>query len=693
MKEHETSTVRNIAIVGHGHAGKTSLVEALLFTLGAVQRMGSTTAGTTVADYGDDEHSRQMSIRLALVQVEHGAVKLNLLDAPGFANFIHDAKVALSVADTGLFVVDASHGPEVQTERTWSNANDVGTPARMIVLSKIDRENVDFDGAVKAVVDRFGRACVPVQVPVGTSDKFKGVVDLLTRKAWMSAGDGSVAVSEAAIPADVKAQADKRREQLVEMIAETDEALMEKFLEAGELPDEQLRDGLQRAVASGQIVPIACASATKVVGVRPLLELLAGFAAPPTARPRREAKDGTVTSCADGEPSALQVFKTLLDPYAGRLSLFRLWSGTLKSDATLMNTTRAHEERTGSILALRGKEQDKISQLHAGDIGCYAKLKDTLTGDTLCDKARQVIFEPLHVPEPMMSYAMEAKNQGEEDKIANALHKIAEEDVVLRYHLDPQTKEMIVSGSGDGHIDAIVERLRTRFKLDVVLHPPRVPYRATISRPASGTYRHKKQTGGSGQFAEVSMEIKPLQRGGGFEFDTSRIFGGAISNNFFPSIQKGIHAMLERGPLGGFKIVDVRAEVFDGKMHPVDSKDIAFQTAGKMLMKQLMLEAHPVLLEPIMNVRVDIPIECMGDVMGDLSSRRGRVQGMDADGTHEIIRAQVPLAEMLTYEAQLKSMTGGRGDFSMELDHYDPVPAQLQDKILAQSKHQVSDDE
>lgn len=693
MKEFKSSDIRNVALVGHGHAGKTSLIEAMLFASGLVQRLGSTTAGTTVADHGEDEHARQMSIRLKLVQFESGAVKLNLLDAPGYANFIYDAKVAMSVADTAVFVVDAGHGPEVQTERTWMYANEVSPPSRFIVLNKPDRENVDFDAAVKVVVDRFGRKCVPIQVPVGISDKFRGVVDLLSRKAWLSAADGSAGVTEAAVPKELEAEVARRREQLLEMIAETDEKLMESFLEAGELSDTEAGDGLRRAVHSGQIVPMVLTSATKLVGIQPLLAALADLGAPPTARTPRTATDGTVVSCDDAEPVAVQVFKTLSDQYAGRLSLFRIWSGIVEPDATLTNTGKGHEERIGQVLSMRGKEQEKTGQLHAGDIGCFAKLKDTLTGDTLAAKQRPVVLEPLGVPEPMMSYALEGKSQGEEDKIAAALHKICEEDVVLRYHLDPQTKDMIVSGSGDGHIEAVVERLRTRFKLEVKLHPPRVPYRATVTRPAVGSYRHKKQTGGAGQFAEVHMEIKPLSRGAGFEFDTSRVFGGAISNNFFPSIQKGVMHVLGRGPLGGFQIVDLRCEIFDGKMHPVDSKDIAFQMAGRQLMKQLVMEAHPVLLEPIMNVRVDIPIECMGDVMGDLSSRRGRVQGMDADGTHEIIRAQVPLAEMLTYEAQLKSMTGGRGDFSMEVDHYDPVPAQIQEKVLVQVAHKDMDED
>lgn len=687
MKDQETQSIRNVALVGHGHSGKTSLVEALLFSAGHVARLGSPASGTAVTDYGEDEHAKKLSIRVALAHLLAGGVKINLVDTPGFANFLFDAKVGLSVADAALFVLDAVHGIEVQTERTWAHADAVETPARLVVVNKMDRENADFDGVAKQLADRFGRRCVPVQMPMGAGESFNGVVDLVSMKAHVSAADGSAAVTITDVPPGLAGIAKQRREALIEMIAETDETLMERFLDAGELSEAEAQDGLRKAVGSGEIVPIACASASKVVGVAALTAMLADLCPPPTARPVRVSADGADRRrCDDSEPVSFQVFKTLLDPYAGRLSLIRVWSGIVKPDSTYSNVTRSVDERCGPLLALQGKEQHKVTELHAGDIGCFAKLKETLTGDTLTDKAHPIAYPLLPVPEPMMSYALEAKNAGEEDKVASALHKICEEDLVLRYRLDPQTKELVVSGAGDGHLEAVVARLRERFKVDVVLHPPRVPYRTTITKSASGAYRHKKQTGGSGQFAEVHMEIKPLPRGGGFEFDTSRIFGGSISNNFYPSIEKGVRHILDRGPLAGHLIVDVRVEVFDGKMHAVDSKDIAFQMAGRQLMKQLVLEARPILLEPIMHVRVDVPLESMGDVMGDLSSRRGRVQGMEAEGNREIIRAQVPLAEMLTYEAQLKSMTGGRGDFHMEFDHYDQVPAQLQEKILAQSK-------
>ena len=692
MKIFTTGDIRNAAFIGHGHCGKTSLAEALLFSTGTVARLGSTSLGTATTDYGEDEHGRKLSIRLALAHVVVGATKVNILDTPGFGNFLNDARVGLSVADTAVVVVDAVHGVEVQTDRTWAYAEEMAVPARLFVLNKMDRENADFDRAVAGLVKRFGRRAVAVQVPVGTEAGFRGVVDLVTGKASLSKGDGTAEVQVVDPPDDVAAAVKKHRDALVEMVAETDEALMEKFLEAGTLDEADLTDGFVKAMGTGQVFPIACASATKVVGLRALADLLVRSPAPTARPPRLDVEGKSSRACEVGAPAAFQVFKSLLDPFAGKLSLFRAWSGVVKSDSSYLNVNRAHDERCQGLLVLQGKEGIKVAEVHAGDLACLAKLKDTATGDTLCDKAHPIRFPALTVPDPMMSFAVTAKVQGEEDKITSALHKIGEEDLVLRYKLDPETKELVVSGAGEGHVEAIIERMRDRFKVEAVLHPPRVPYRETITKAVSGSYRHKKQTGGSGQFAEVHMEIKPLTRGGGFEYDTGRVFGGAISNNFFPSIEKGIRQVLERGPVASYHVDDVRCEVYDGKMHPVDSKDIAFQMAGRQLMSQLILQAKPILLEPIMRVTVSVPDTAMGDVMGDLSSRRGRVQGMDADGARQVIMARVPLAEMLTYAAQLKSLTGGRGDFTMEFDHYEAVPSNIQEKIVAGARKHVAQD-
>ena len=694
MKSIATKDIRNLAVVGHGSAGKTSLTEALLFSSGAVSRLGSVDQGSTTTDYSDDEKEGKHSIRLGMAHAFVGDRKLNLLDTPGAGNFIFDARLALSVADTALVVVDAHAGVEVQTERAWRFAEEAGVPSRFFVVNKMDRENVDWEKTVANVQERFGREAVAVQLPIGSGPDFQGVVDLVTGKAWTtgSAGDKDAAVGDP--PADLADAVSSAREALMEMVAESSESLMEKFLEAGELSDEDLSAGLAKGVAAGSLHPIAFCSATSMAGVGALAAAVGALCPAPSARGERSGRDGeSKRACSDDQPISVQVFKTLIDPFAGHLSLARVWSGSIQGDVTLLNVTRDHDEKMHVPEALQGKDHEKMNEVHAGDLCCFMKLKDTLTNDTLTDKGHPIEYPAVPVPEPPMSFAIEAASQGDEEKIGNALHKIAEEDLMLRYEFDPETKELVVSGAGERHIKAVVAQLKSRYKVDVVLHPPRVPYRETIRKAASGSYRHKKQTGGSGQFAEVHMELKPLGSGGGFEFDTGRIFGGSISQNFFSSIEKGIKQVLDRGPLAGYPVVDVRAEVFDGKMHPVDSKDIAFQIAGKMLTKELMLKGSPVLLEPIMQVEVTCPEENMGDVMGDLSGRRGKPQGMEAEGHNQIIKAQVPLAEMLTYSAQLKSITGGRGDFHMELDHYEAVPSNIQQKIVEESKDRLAHDD
>jgi elongation factor G len=484
------------------------------------------------------------------------------------------------------------------------------------------------------------------------------------------------------------------REALSEMVAESSESLMEAFLEAGELSDEQLREGLAAAMAKGELYPICYTSSTSVAGVGALAATISAICPDPSSRGERLSADGESSRpCADDAPISLQVFKTLIDPFAGHLSLARVWSGHVKGDVTLHNVNRQHDEKMHAPQTMQGKEPVKVADLHAGDLACFVKLKDTLTNDTLTDKGQELEYPSVEVPEPPMSFAIEAASQGDEEKIGNALHKIAEEDLMLRYEFNPETKELVVSGAGERHIKAVVHQLKTRYSVEVVLHPPRVPYRETIRKAGSGSYRHKKQSGGSGQFGEVHMEIKPLPADQGFEFDTSRIFGGSISQNFFSSIEKGIRQVLERGPLAGYPVVDIRCEVFDGKMHPVDSKDIAFQIAGRQLTKELMMKASPILLEPVMAVHVTCSEEAMGDVMGDLSSRRGKPQGMETEGDKQVINALVPLAEMLTYSAQLKSLTGGRGDFHMEFDHYEAVPGNLQSKIVEEAKRHVKEEE
>jgi elongation factor G len=694
MKSIATNDIRNLALVGHGSSGKTSLAEGLLFATGTVSRLGSVDQGSATTDYWEDEREGKHSFRMGLAHALVGDRKLNVLDTPGAGNFIFDARLALSVADTAVVVLDTHSGIEVQTERVWRFSEDAGVPSRFLVLNKMDRENPNWAETVASVQERFGREAVALQVPIGEAAEFRGVVDLVTGRAHVTPRPGEAAVEVGDPPAELADAVASAREALMEMVAESSEELMESFLEAGELSEEALRKGLASAVAAGQLHPIVFTSASSLAGVGCLAQALADLAPTPVARGQRRGVDGEIArACADDQPISMQVFKTLVDPFAGRMSLVRLWSGSLSGDVTLSNPNRGHDEKVHAPHAVQGKDQVKLPDLHAGDIACLLKLKDTLTNDTLCDKAAAIEFPAVAVPEPPISFAIEPKNQGDEEKIGNALHKLAEEDLMLRYQFDPETKELVVSGAADRHVQSVVGLLKSRYKVEVVLHPPRVPYRETIRRNASGSYRHKKQTGGAGQFAEVHMEVVPLESGKGFEFDTGRIFGGSISQNFFASIEKGIKQVLGRGPLAGYPVCDVRCEVFDGKMHPVDSKDIAFQIAGRQLMKQLLLQGSPVLLEPIMAVHVTCPEEHMGDVMGDLSGRRGKPQGMESDGGRQVINALVPLAEMLTYSAQLKSITGGRGDFNMELDHYEAVPGNIQQKLVEEAKAHLKEEE
>ncbi|MEM7248888.1 MAG: elongation factor G [Acidobacteriota bacterium] len=692
MKTHKTIAIRNLAFIGHGQCGKTSLVEALLFQGGMVDRLGTVEAKNATTDYWDDEQEHGMSIRLSLAHRVQGDTKLNLFDCPGAGNFQHEATLALENVEAAVGVVDAVSGVEVQTARAWKNAGEAGTPARFVVLNKMDKENADFEVALDKIRTGLGRECAPIQVPIGKEDDFKGVVDLITGKAHLSATDGSGKSEEADAPADVADAVSTHREALMEMVAESDEELMETFLEEGELTEAQLREGLLKAVATGQVYPVCCASATKLVGIGALADALAGVAPDPTILGARKSADGeSERELSVDAPLSLQVFKTLADPFAGRVTLFKVYSGVLSGDNALRNTTKDTDERCSAPSVLQGKEQSKVSELHPGDVGCFIKLKETLTGDTLSDKGSPIEYGVPKKSDPPMSFSIRAANTGDEEKIGNALAKIAEEDQAMVFRFDPQTKEMVLSGMGERHVGNIAERLKNRYKVEVVLDTPRVPYKETITKPASGSYRHKKQSGGSGQFAEVHMEVKPLP-GEGYEFDTGRIFGGSISQNFFSSIDKGIRQVLESGPLCNAEVVDVRCEVFDGKMHPVDSKDVAFQIAGRQLMRQLILDAKPQILEPIVQVAVTVPEECMGDVMGDLSGRRGKVQGMEAEGGNQVIKAQVPLKEMLTYTATLKSISGGRGDFTMEMDHYEPVPSNLQKEIMEEAaKHRTED--
>ncbi|MFQ5790205.1 MAG: elongation factor G [Acidobacteriota bacterium] len=685
MKSYDTANIRNIAIVGHGGSGKTSLTSAILFDAGAVNRLGKVEEGNTVTDFDPDEIERQISLSTALAHCEWNKIKLNLLDTPGYGNFIADAKSALQVADAALVTVCAVAGVEVQTEKVWKFAEEFALP-RVLVVNRLDRDLASFQRTLDSIQQAFGRTAIPIQLPLGEEKDFRGVIDLLRMKALIWSGDEKASFKTEEIPPDLGDDAERARTALVEMVAEGDDALMEKFFEAGELTEEELGAGLKQAVLSGSIFPVLAVSATHNVGVQPLLDDVVQLLPSPAERTEARGKDPSsgeaiTRKVSVEEPASAFVFKTIADPYAGRITLFRVMSGTLKADSSYHNVSQDLTERLGSLSVLQGKNPEPVQEVKAGDLAAVAKLKETKTGDTLCDKASPILYEKLEFPEPVISFAIEPKSRGDEEKISQALQRLIEEDLMLRYHRDPSSHELILSGTGQLHIEVVVGRLKKKFGVEVDLHPPKVPYKETITASAEAHGRHKKQTGGHGQFADCWVRFEPLPRGSDFEF-VNEIFGGAIPRQFVPAVEKGIRESRMKGFLAGFPVVDFRATVYDGKYHAVDSSEIAFKIAGSLAFKEGMEKCKPTLLEPIMNVEIAVPEDATGDVLGDLNSRRGRTQGMDKKGALTVIRAQVPMAEMLSYEPALTSMTGGRGSFHMEFSHYEEVPASIRPKII-----------
>jgi elongation factor G len=687
MKVHDAATIRNLALVGHSGSGKTQLASAILFDAGMVNRLGRVDDGTTVTDFDDEEIARKHTLASSLAYAEWNKHKINIIDTPGIANFLSDTQAALRVADAALIVVDAVAGVEVQTEKTWEAADEFVLP-RLVVLNRFDRERASLDRSLDSLHTAFGRAIVPIQIPIGEEKAFTGVVDLVAMRAFTFAGDGSGAVTEADVPAALGSAAKAAREALIEMVAEADDSLMEKFFEAGTLTQDELVAGLRHAVTTRRIFPLVCTSSILNVGIQPLLDAVLQFLPSPADREQKaqNAKTGdeVVVQASDAAPYAAFVWKTVADPFAGRISMFRVMSGTIKADSTVYNLTRETSERLGHVVLLQGKTQTDVPEIKAGDLGAVAKLRDTVTGDTLADKGG-VKFPPIVFPEPVLSYAMEPKSRGDEDKISGALQRLQEEDPSIRSSRDPQTKELLLSGQGQVHIEVTVAKLKRRFGVEVNLKPPRIPYRETITASTEAQGRHKKQTGGHGQFGDCSIRIEPLQRGADFEF-VDEIFGGAIPQQFRPAVEKGIRDARLRGYLAGYPVVDFRVTLLDGKFHPVDSNELSFRMAGRLAFKDAMSRARPTILEPIMNVEVYAPSDFAGDLMGDLNGRRGRIGGMDTRGGMTVIKAQVPMAEMLTYEQQLTSATGGRGSYHMEYSHYEEVPSQLQAKIIAAAK-------
>ena len=688
MKVYEGSDIRNIALIGHGHSGKTTLTSGFLYTAGATNRLTRVDEGNAVTDFDDEEVQRKITISTGVAFAEWAKKKINLLDTPGFNIFLNDTKAALVAADAALVIVDGVAGVEVQTEKVWSFADEFNLP-RAIFINKLDRERSSFDRALASVQSVFGRLAVPAQLPIGTEKDFKGIVDTIRMKAYTYTADGDGKGKEVPIPDDLAEPAQKAHEVLVEMVAEGNDALLEEFFEKGTLPVEHIIDGLRQAIRERRIYPVLCGSALHNVGSDQLMNfIIENFPAPTEHEPISGTMNGgseVQRAIKNDAPVSAFVFKTVADPFAGRVTYFKVISGVIKNDANLVNARSGATERLAHVGSLEGKTIEPVTELKAGDIGAVAKLKETVTGDTLCDKPSIIAYHAVHLPEPSIAFAISAKSRQDEDRLGNAVQRILEEDQSLRFYRDPQTKEFLLAGSGQQHVEVIVSRLKKRYGVDVELHAPKIPYRETIRGRAEVQGRHKKQTGGHGQFGDCWVRFEPLPRGGRFEF-ANEVFGGAIPRNFIPAVEKGLVEAAANGFLAGFPMVDFKATVYDGSYHDVDSSEMAFKLAARKAFKAGMQAAKPAILEPIMNVNIQAPVEYAGDLMGDLNSRRGRIQGMDTKGGTQIIRAQVPMSEMLTYQNDLISMTQGRASYQMEFDHYDYVPQLQADKIVAAAK-------
>ncbi len=664
--------IRNVAVIGHRTCGKTILCDAMLFNGNATSRIGSIDGASTISDYTEEEKSRQISISASALHCKWDNAFLFLIDTPGSADFFGEVISALRVCDNAVLVVDGLSGVEVGTAKLWKLLENEGIPA-LIFVNKLDKENADFYKIVANLVEVFGKKCIPIQFPVGKEKDFSGVVNLLTGKGLDSAPD------------DVKEKVESYREKLVEAAAETDDSLIEKYLEGATLTKEEVSQGLKKGILSKNVVPILCGSAEKNIGIGDLLDTIATVGPSPADFVDVKDSKHKIVKPETGAPFSALIFKNVTDPFVGQLTYFRVYSGTLNSDSEVLNSTKGHKERFGRLYILQGKEQEDVQKLIPGCIGAVTKLKNTGIGDTFCSPSEKFVFEGIEFPKPVMAFAVHPRAKGDEEKVSNGLNKLAEEDPTLRVVRNVETKELVIEGNGDIHLEVVIERLKNKFDVDVDLSIPKVAYKETVKAKSEGHYKHKKQSGGRGQYAEVFLRLEPKGRGEGCEF-VNEIKGGVIPTNFIPSVEKGVNSALLEGVLARYPVVDVKVTVFFGSFHTVDSSDIAFRIAAAKAFSDGMGKASPVLLEPIMNVSVTVSSEYMGDVTGDLNSRRGRILGMEPTGTLQVIKAQAPIAEMFKYSRDLRSMTGGRGTFEMEFSHYEEVPANIGQKIIEAAK-------
>jgi len=688
MAKYESNSLRNVAIVGHGSTGKTSLCESFLFISGKTDRPGRVDDATSSMDFEPEEQKRRISISAATNFFEWEKHKITILDTPGDSNFAYDTRNCLRIADGIIIVIDAVGGVEFQTEKVWEYANEFKLP-RIMFINRMDRERADFGKSIESIMNRLGKKATPLFIPIGAEDSFKGVVDLIQKKALLF--DNLKGTYKATgIPSDMVDTVEKFRENMVEDIAESDDALMDKYLDTGELSDDELKAGLRKSVIAGTLIPVVCGSALKNIGITPLIDLIVNVLPSPLDRgPVTGKKPGTddteIRNPEESDPFSAIVFKTIADPYAGRLTLFRTFSGTVSADSTFYNSKRKITERFGNIFFLEGKNQKSVESLVPGDIAAVAKLKETVTGDTICNEKSPIVFEKVIPPPPIMSFAVTPKSRGDEEKIVSSINRIIEEDPTLTFHRDEQTKEMILSGMGQVHIEVSVEKMKRKFGVEVTLKTPKVPYKETIKGKTNVQGKYKKQSGGRGQFGDCWLDIEPLPRGGGFDF-VDKIVGGVIPQQYRPAVEKGIVEAMGEGVVAGYPVVDVKVSLVDGSYHTVDSSEMAFKIAGSLGFKKGVLACQPVLLEPIVNIDIEIPDEYMGDVIGDLNGRRGKVLGMESKGVNRIIKGQVPLAEILRYAPDLRSMTSGRGTFTYEHSHYEEVPSFIAEKVIAESK-------
>ncbi len=687
MKTYDANDIRNVLLVGHGGAGKTTLLEAMLFASGASTRMGKVEDGNTVSDFEAEETKKGISVSLAMAPVEWNGVKINVLDAPGYADFVGDVRSAIRAVDAVLLVVSAVDGVEVQTEVAWELAVEAGLP-RAILINKLDRERASFERTLEQLVRSFGTQVAPLELPLGEEHEFDGVADLLSRKAYRY-GSGPSAV-EGEWPDDIAGKADPFREKLMEAVAESDDTLIEKYLEEGELSEDEVIHGVKKGFAEARIAPVLCAAAARPIGVDRVLQYIADEFPSPSDRDSITVttKSGEERSrpCDPNQPLTAFVFKTVSDPYVGHITMFRVFSGKVRPDAPVFNATKGTEERIGQLFVLRGKEHETVSEVPAGDIGAVAKLGHTTTGDTFSTKDDPVTVAAADMPEPLLAFAISPKTKGDEEKLSTALSRLREEDPTLRIERSDETHETVMYGMGEAHLDVQIERMKRKFGVEVTTAPARIAYRETIRGTGKGLGRHVKQTGGHGQYAICNIEIEPLARGSGFEF-VDKIFGGAIPNQFIASVEKGVVRTMQQGVISGNPMVDIRCTLVDGKFHTVDSSDMAFQLAGSLAIKEASAAAGVVLLEPIVEVDVGVPESYTGDIMGDLNSKRAKIQGVESAGAgKQRVKALVPQAEVARYSIDLRSMTGGRAAFTMRFSHYEEVPSHLADKIIADAQ-------